>query len=277
MLTIRETPPNLPECKYGNRALKPCTVSGETKVSAVIITSNEGRNIRRTLSKLYWCDEILIVDSYSTDDTVAICEEFGCRVFLKTFEGYGVQKKYAVSKANNDWVLCLDADEVLTDALITEIREELDSNSSRAAYQLPMNLVFLDKEFRYGKESMRYFIRLFNRQKADFNEGLIHEKIEVNGEIGKMKHKILHYSYADIGQWHDKCGRYATLGAKGAISKGRSRSALSVVLALPFYFIRYYLIDRNFLNGLQGFYWSACSAYAHFMKYVKIRELYATR
>jgi glycosyltransferase involved in cell wall biosynthesis len=127
MLTTRETPPNT----NGTRVFKPRFMPGTTQVSAVLITCNEGRNIRRTLSKLYWCDEVIVVDSHSTDDTVAICEEFGCRVFLKTFEGYGAQKRYAVLKASNDWVLCIDADEVLSDALIFEIRAELDSNHTR--------------------------------------------------------------------------------------------------------------------------------------------------
>src|SRR5258708_25020501 len=90
------------------------------KISAVIITYNEGGNIRRTLSKLAWCDEIVIVDSYSTDNTADICREFGARIFFKTFEGYGAQKKFAVSRAKNDWILCIDADEVLSDDLCRE-------------------------------------------------------------------------------------------------------------------------------------------------------------
>jgi glycosyltransferase involved in cell wall biosynthesis len=243
----------------------------------VIITRNESKKIRRTLSKLYWCDEIIIVDSDSTDDTVAICEEFGCRIFSKTFEGFGTQKKYAVSKAANDWVLCIDADEVLSDELITEIRTELGTNVSFAAYELPMNLVFLDKEFRYGKESRRYFVRLFDRWKGGFNEGLVHEKIEVKGKTGRLQNKILHYSYDDITHWHEKSGHYTTLGAKGTVNRGRTRSVFAVVSALPLYFIRYYVVNLNFLNGLQGFYWSAFGSYSHFMKYVKIRELHTSR
>src|SRR5882762_6920694 len=173
MLTLKKTPTKPLEYITGNRGFKSRFAPGAIKVSAVIITRNESRNIRRTLSKLHWCDEIVIVDSYSTDDTVAICEEFGCRLFFKTFEGYGAQKKYAVSKANNDWVLCIDADEVLSDALAFEIMKELDRNRSFVAYELPMNLVFLDKEFRYGKESRRYFLRLFNKHSGGFNEGLV--------------------------------------------------------------------------------------------------------
>lgn len=277
MLTKRETPQNPLEYINGNRGFMPRRAPETIKVSAVIITRNESRNIRRTLLQLQWCDEIVIVDSYSTDDTVAICEEFGCRVFFKTFEGYGAQKRYAVTKAVNDWVLCIDADEVLSDALIAEIRTELAGNPSFAAYQLPMNLVFLDKEFRYGKESRRYFLRLFNKRLGGFDEGLVHEKIEVRGKTGRMENKILHYSYDGIGQWHEKCGNYTTLGARGAVSRGGSRSVFAVVIALPLYFIRYYFFNLNFLNGLQGFYWSAFSSYSHFMKYVKIRELQTSR
>src|SRR5579859_4130201 len=121
MLTIRETPQVPPEPLLGRRGFFAYPRTGRVKLSAVIITYNESRNIRRTLSRLYWCDEIVILDSHSTDDTVAICQEFGCKVYFKAFEGYGTQKRYAVDLAKNDWVLCLDADEVLSDALIAEI------------------------------------------------------------------------------------------------------------------------------------------------------------
>lgn len=273
MLTIRETPGNTLEYLKGNRVFQSYHKSAGTKVSAVIITCNESKNIRRTLSKLHWCDEIVIVDSYSKDDTVAVCKEFGCRIYFKTFESYGAQKKYAISKAKNDWVLSIDADEVLSDALILEIMAAFNSDPTCNGYELPMNLVFLNKEFRYGKESQRYFLRLFNRRSGNFNEGLVHEKVELKGKIGRMENKILHYSYISIQQWHEKCGRYTSFSARQAVSKGRTRSVFAVLSALPFYFVRYYFINRNFLNGIQGFYWSVLSAYYHFLKYVKIREL----
>ena len=119
-----------------------------TPVSAVIITRNESRNIRRTLSRLYWCDEIVILDSYSTDDTVEICREFGCRVFSRAFDGYGTQKRHAVALAKNDWILCIDADEVLSEELVREITGEMNGGPRCDAYSLPMNLVFLGREFR---------------------------------------------------------------------------------------------------------------------------------
>ncbi|WP_431212833.1 glycosyltransferase family 2 protein [Puia sp. P3] len=113
-----------------------------TPVSAVIITRNESRNIRRTLSRLYWCDEIVILDSHSTDETVEICREFGCRIFFRAFDGYGAQKRHAVALAKNDWILCVDADEVLSEELVGEIIQEMRYGPRCDAYKLPMNLVF---------------------------------------------------------------------------------------------------------------------------------------
>src|SRR6266700_5485201 len=170
-------------------------VSPLVKVSAVIITYNEEKNIRRTLSQLYWCDEIIIVDSYSTDRTVNICKEFGCQVHFRKFDGYGTQKKFAVSKAINTWVLCIDADEVLTDKLIDEIGDSLKEDTEYAGFSFPMNMVFLDKEFMHGKESRRYFLRLFNRQSGGFTEEKVHEGIRVTGQVKKLQHTISHYSY----------------------------------------------------------------------------------
>jgi len=277
MLTIRETPQVPPEQSLGRRGFFAYQRTGRVKISAVIITYNESRNIRRTLSRLYWCDEIIILDSHSTDDTVEICKEFGCRVYFKTFEGYGAQKKYAVGLAKNDWVLCLDADEVLSDALIIEILSEFEKGPSCAGYQVPMNLVFLGKEFRYGRESQRQFLRLFRKSRGGFTDAKVHEKIELNGKIGRMKHPLQHFSYNNLGQWHEKMERYTTLGAEEAVKKGKNKSRVSMFFALPYYFFRYYFIERNCLNGLEGFYWSVLSSYYHFTKYAKIREMHATR
>jgi len=274
MLTIRETPQKTLEYVKGNRVFQtPSLKTARIKVSAVIITHNESKNLRRTLTQLHWCDEIIIVDSYSTDDTVAIAEEFGCRVFFKVFEGYGAQKRYAVALANNDWVLNIDADEVLSDDLVREIMQEFRKGPSCSGYRLPMNLVFLGREFRYGKESQRYFLRLFNKTAGNWNDSVVHEKIELQGTIGRMEGKMLHYSYHNLQQWYDKFGRYTTMSAEGAVRKGKKKSIAAVLFALPWYFFRYYFIERNILNGTEGFYWSVLSSLSHFTKYIKIREL----
>ena len=241
-------------------------------ISAVIITHNEERNIRRTLSRLYWCDEIVVVDSYSTDDTISICREFGCRIFFKTFEGYGPQKRYAVSLAKNDWVLSLDADEVLSPELIGEIQDTFQSRPAYSGYALPMNLVFLGREFHHGKESRRYFLRLFRKSRGNFNKSRVHERIVLNGTVGKFKNTLKHYSYDSLAHWLTKMDRYTTLGAQEALRRGKNKSGLQLAFALPYYFLRYYFLERNFLNGLEGFYWSVFNSYYHFTKYAKIKE-----
>ncbi|MBS1565342.1 MAG: glycosyltransferase family 2 protein [Bacteroidetes bacterium] len=250
--------------------------SAGPKVSAVIITYNEEQNIRRTLSQLYWCDEVVIVDSYSTDSTLAICQEFGCEIYSKKFEGYGEQKRFAVSKASNDWILCIDADEVLTDKLVAEIINELSSGTSYSGFAIPMNLVFLDKEFTFGKESGRHFLRLFNKLYGGFTEDKVHESIRVEGKIKKLSHTIRHYSHTNLHQCMDKFNRYSTYSAEMAFAKGKKKSAFAAVFGLPFNFFKYYFLERNFMNGLKGFYWSVFSTYYHFSKYIKLRELQRT-
>jgi len=244
------------------------------KVSAVIITLNEERIIQKTLSKLYWCDEIVIVDSGSTDNTVAICEQFGCTVYSRQFDGYGPQKQFAVSMANNDWILCIDADEVLTDGLIKEILSSIRNDAGYAGFSFPMNMVFLNKEFTFGRESGRYFLRLFNREKGGFTNDKVHEGIQVNGPVKKLNHIIQHYSYSSISQYLEKLNRYSTYSAEMAFKKGKNKSLPAVLFAIPYNFFKYYLLERNFLNGAKGFYWSVFSAWYHFAKYLKIKELH---
>lgn len=243
------------------------------KVSAVIITYNEAVNLKRTLSQLYWCDEIVIVDSYSNDDTLSVCRDYKCKIVQRYFEGYGKQKRFGVSQALNEWILFIDADEYLTQELVTEIKKELKNSVNYSGYKIPMNLVFRGKEFRFGKESNRYFIRLFKKKDTEISSDKVHEKIIVNGKCKKLKNKILHYSYNNIHQCINKLNCYSTIGAEMENEKGKRKHQILIYIAIPYYFVRYYLIDRNFLNGVNGFYWSFYSTVYHFSKYVKMKDL----
>lgn len=243
------------------------------KVSAVIITYNEEQIIEKTLSQLHWCDEIIVVDSYSTDNTIRICEAYGCKIFSRHFDGYGPQKQFAISRATNDWILCIDADEVMTDGLVQEIMNLKENDTQHAGFSFRMNMVFLNKEFLYGKESGRYFLRLFNRQKGGMTGDKVHEGIQVNGSVKKLEHIVHHYSYHSVFQYLEKFNRYSTYSADMAFRKGKHKSVLVMLLAFPFNFTKYYLLERNFLNGVKGFYWSAFSTFYHFAKYVKLSEL----
>ncbi len=253
-------------------SLKPI-ISSFVKVSAVIITYNEEKVLRRTLSRLYWCNEIIIVDSHSTDNTVSIAREFGCKVYTRTFDGYGSQKKFAVAQASNDWILCVDADEVLSAELVQEIKDTLTEDTQYAGFSIPMNLVFLNKEFVHGKESGRHFLRLFNKQKGGFTDAKVHEGIELQGPVKRLQGYIKHYSYTSLHQYMEKCNKYSSFSADMAYNKGKNKSLLVIIMALPFNFFKYYILERNFMNGSKGFYWSALSSYYHFMKYLKLKEL----
>ena len=239
------------------------------RVTAVLITLNEELNLKRTLPQVSWCDEIIVVDSGSTDNTVQLCRNFGCKVVHRAFDGYGSQKKYAVSLSRNNWILSLDADEVLSDELVDEIKNEMIAPKA-AGYLLPMNLVFLGKEFTFGKESNRFFLRLFNKQLGNFNDLKVHEGIELIGEKIKFKNKILHYSYQDISQYFKKLNTYSSFGAKLAFEKGKNKSVFTIISTIPLNFIKYYLLHGNILNGANGFYWSVFNTYYHLVKYLKI-------
>jgi glycosyltransferase involved in cell wall biosynthesis len=248
------------------------------KISAVIITYNEEAIIKQTLQKLWWCNEIIIIDSGSTDKTTSICEEFGCSVFYRSFEGFGEQKKYGVLKASNDWILCIDADEILTDELIEELRKEISSdNLSFAGYSMPRNLVFMNKVFNHGKESTASITRLFNRKHGNWDGAVVHEKLILDGPIKKLKNKILHYSYKDYNQFLAKINLYSSLGARKMIDNKNSKGKLLVTIAIPFNFLKYYIYDRNFLNGYYGFSWSILNTFYHFVKYMKLNELKKAR
>lgn len=244
------------------------------KVSAVIITYNEEGIIQQTLSRLWWCDEVVIIDSGSTDQTAALCRAYGCAVYTRTFDGFGEQKKYGVSKARNNWILCIDADELLTNELIDEIREEMSKPVLEfEAFSIPRNLVFMNKVFRHGKESTSSVIRLFNRQKAAWDGAVVHERVLVDGQTKKLNNKLLHYSYNSYSQFIHKLNLYSTLGAKKLQERGKNKHKLVVALGIPFNFFKYYIIDRNFLNGYRGFAWSSLNAFYHFVKYLKLQEL----
>jgi glycosyltransferase involved in cell wall biosynthesis len=244
------------------------------KVSAVIITYNEEGIIAKTLSRLWWCDEIIVIDSGSTDRTVEICEGYGCPVYYRSFNGFGEQKRYGVSKARHDWILCIDADEILDDGLIEEIQTELNSsNSLPSAFEMRLNLVFMNKVFKYGKELNCTRIRLFNKQSGNWDGAVVHEKVVVDGDVKQLKGKILHYSYSSYSEFLKKIDLYSALGAKKLLQKRKKKSTLVIILGIPFNFFKYYILDRNFLNGFQGFSWSVLNSLYHFIKYLKLQEL----
>jgi glycosyltransferase involved in cell wall biosynthesis len=242
------------------------------RVSVVIIAKNEADNLRLSLPRLHWCDEIIVVDDNSIDNTAEVAKEFGAKIFQRTFDGFGTQKRFAVAKANNDWVLNIDADEVLSDALIAEI-QQLEATQNCNAYNIPIRHVFLGRIFMHGKESAYKHLRLFNKQYGNFDEAEVHEKVQVSGSILNLKEVILHYSYKNLSHYFTKFNQYTDIGAQKLKAKGKTRSLIGCILGFPVYFIKHYFVYRNFLNGWQGFVWSYLNAWYHTVKYLKLYTL----
>ena len=245
------------------------------RLSAVIITYNEEANIVRTLDSLSWCDEIVVVDSGSGDATVALCEARGCRVVYHPFSGFGRQKQFAVAQASNDWILSVDADEVITDELRKEIMRIFAGDQiGCAGYYLPRTLVFMGRVFRYGNENRHGFLRLFDRRAGGFTDEPVHEGVTISrGDTGRLHGTMLHYSYLNIEQYFAKFNRYTSLAAGQLHAQGRHANRVLIVLRFPITFMQTYFLKANFLNGFPGFVWSFLCGIYPVVKYLKLYEL----
>jgi glycosyltransferase involved in cell wall biosynthesis len=248
------------------------------KISAVIIAYNEERRISATLRALDFCDEIVVVDSGSTDATVSICKQFNCRVFTRAFDGYGTQKEFAVSKASNDWVLAVDADEIVSDALRREIISTFSTMPvSVVGYYVPISLVFLGRILRFGGEYKKPHLRLFNRTAGTFTRDNVHEHAEIHGKKARLKNHILHISYESIGDYLEKFNGYTSIAADKLFQSGRSFAKLNVFVRFPLTFFKIYFVRGCILDGYQGLVWSLFSSLYHVVKFAKLLEKLDTR
>lgn len=245
------------------------------KLSVVIITLNEESRLPRTLDAVAWCDEIVVVDSGSTDRTVEICARYpNCRVIEQPFQGYGPQKRIAVAAADHDWVLNLDADEVPDAELQSSLRAVMAKDlSGIAGFNLCRSLVFMERQFAHGRESRERHLRLFDRRRGNFNEARIHERVAIDGATSELPGRLLHYSYRDLDDYFRKFNRYTSLSAARMYEAGRVVSIPGIVCRGPWTFIQYYLVYGNWLNGFPGLVWSMLGALYKTIRFLKLREL----
>ena len=255
-----------------------------SKLSVIIIARNEELNILRCLESVKpVADEIVVVDSMSADRTASLCRDFGCKVFQREFDGYGSQKQFAVDKASNDWVLSIDADEVVSEELQVELKGLFGDgvNGSAATevphlefsgYNIPFSLHFMGKLLRYSGVGKELHLRLFDRTRGGFTLVPVHEGIEVQGAVGRLRGRIIHYSYRDISHHIEKINTYTSQAAEGYLKRGKSFSKWWVALKFPTSFISFYLIKRGFLDGYPGFMWSFLAAVYATLKVAKTVE-----
>lgn len=242
-------------------------------ISAVIITRNEAANVRRCLDSVKWVDEIVIVDSQSTDNTLEIAAEYGAKIYSPPWRGFGPAKKAGVDKATGDWILSIDADEEVTPELAEEIGNIINSNPAKAGYFIRRKTNFLGRWILHCGWYPDYVLRLFQKKAGNFDEAVVHEKVHIDGEAGYLKHELKHYSFPSLEHYLEKSNLYTSLGAQEAHRKGDRANWFDVVIKPPVSFIRHYVLKQGFRDGLEGFVVSALSAVAVMVKYVKLREL----
>ncbi len=246
------------------------------KISAVIIAFNEEKNIRAAIESVGWADEILVVDSESTDKTREIAEGAGATVVIQPWLGFSAQKQFAIDMASNDWILSLDADERVSIPLREEILK-LESNAE--GFTMPRLSIYMNREIRHGGWYPDRQLRLFDRRKGKWKDVAVHESFQMidSATIGKLNGDILHYSVENAEHHHRMIGeRYAPLAAKQMFADGRRTSFLKVMSAGLAAFARSYILKLGFLDGLPGFCIARFAAHHAFMKHLLLWEIQST-
>lgn len=240
-------------------------------LSAVIITFNEADRIEDCIRSLAFCDEVLIVDSHSTDATREIASASGARVIERDWLGYRSQKEFAINAAHHDWVLCLDADERVTPLLRTEI-EQLRSKSfpRHAGWAMPFALYYFGQFLRHGLTYPDFHLRLIDRRRGGWRGKEIHEHLEVDGTVGRLKGDIEHFAYRSLRHQLEKLERYAELMARELHARGK-RAGFGKILLRPMWrFFSGFVLKLGFLDGWRGLVISLVEANYVRQKYLKL-------
>jgi len=241
-------------------------------LSVIVITKNEAAHIGRCLESVAWAGEIIVLDSGSSDETVAICRRFTDKVFETDWPGFGIQKQRALDKAQGDWVLSIDADEVVSPELRQEIEQAIASGQM-SGFEIPRLSDYCGRAIRHGGWWPDYVLRLFRRESGRFTDAVVHERVIVEGEIGRFKSPILHEAFVDLGEVLHKVNAYSTLGAEMLQRKGVRSSLSKAVLKALWTFIRTYCLKASILDGRQGFMLAVSNAEGAYYKYLKLWEL----
>jgi glycosyltransferase involved in cell wall biosynthesis len=244
------------------------------KLSAVLITYNEEEKIQRALRSLEpVSDEIIVVDSYSSDGTVEICRHYTDRVLLRAWEGYRKQKQFATDQANHDWILSLDGDEMLSPQLTQELLEWKEEESSRKGYYLPRQTFFMGRWIEHTTWYPDWQLRLFEKSFGRWEGGRVHESVKVTGLTGKFKGQIYHHTYASFSEYLEQLERFSALAAQDQFDRGVRARWDHLLLYPPLIFLKNYLLCRGFLDGMPGLAVSALAAVSTLFKYLKLWEI----
>jgi glycosyltransferase involved in cell wall biosynthesis len=240
-------------------------------LSVAIITLNAASQLEDCLKSARFADDIVVIDSGSTDGTQALAERLGARVIAQDWLGFGPQKQFAVTAAHHDWVLCLDADERVSSELQSSIKNELKSPST-AAFRFARCNRFLGRYLKHGEGYPDWSLRLFDRRQARWSADAVHEKVETLSAVGELSGDLLHESAESLSSYLSKQNRYTTLAAEMALAAGKRASFPRIALSPIIRFIKFYFVRQGFRDGLPGLIHIAIGCFNSMMKYSKMLE-----
>jgi hypothetical protein len=245
------------------------------RVSAIVIVKNEEASLPRCLKSLHWADQIIVLDSGSTDRTVEIAREMGAEVFVEEWKGYTAQKNSALEKATGDWVVSLDADEEFTAEAQDDVRKFVNGNSEEIqAYAFRRKVLYLGKWITHGDWYPDYVVRLWRRGSGRFEGMQVHESLKVNGAVQQVSSEILHYTYKDLEDQKARMQKYARLWAEDQFSKKRPYRMIDQWARPPLRFARAILLKAGWLDGWRGWLIAWMCAREVALKYQHLRSLW---
>ncbi len=260
---MAELPPRLAELR---------SAPGRLPVSVIITTFNEEINIGECLDSVLWADEILLVDSFSTDQTIEIARRYPATILQREYFGSAAQKNWSMDRVKHDWVLIIDADERVPPALAEEILTVLASAPRVNGFYIRRENVFIDKVIRHSGWSTDKVVRLFRRDKGRYPNRRVHADLEIEGAVPTLRHSFVHYTFRSFDQYFRKFINYAEWGAAQAFRDGKRAGLLEIGFRPAWRFFRMYVLQLGVLDGLHGLVVCGLQAFGVFLKYARLWE-----
>lgn len=247
-------------------------------ITVSIITKDEELNIQRCLESVKWANEIIVVDSGSTDRTLEICKSHNCKIIKTEWLGFGKTKQLGVNAAKHDWIFSIDADEEVSDKLRRQILSIVNSDQSLdRAFSIKRVSYYLNKRIKHSGWQTDYPLRLFNRNHGNFNDANVHESVMVDVNISNIQAPLYHYPYPSISSHIKKINLYTQLGADKLFEQGKKTTLLYAFLSGLIKFIKMYVVKKGFLDGKEGLILATLSGFSSTLKYTKLWSLWRVR
>jgi len=243
------------------------------KLTAIIPTGNEAHNIEGVLQSVSFADEIMVVDSFSTDKTVELAKKYTDFIIQREYHYSASQKNWAIPQATHEWILLVDADERITPALKEEIQDILKKGSDKAGYWIYRDNLFMGRQLKNSGIKGDKCIRLFRKSLCRYEDKHVHAEIIADGEVGALKHKMLHDTYVNIDHFYSKMNRYATWQAEDYAKKQKRVNAYHLFLKPNFRFFKHYILGGGFRDGFEGYVYAITQKHAVRMRYIKLKML----